>query len=35
MPITDPDGLSPTLRLAFELLARPSVTPDDLDVSGI
>ncbi|WP_299232213.1 succinyl-diaminopimelate desuccinylase [uncultured Halomonas sp.] len=30
MPITDPAGLSPTLRLAFDLLARPSVTPDDL-----
>ncbi|NWN83603.1 MAG: succinyl-diaminopimelate desuccinylase [Halomonas sp.] len=30
MPITDPAGLSSTLRLAFDLLARPSVTPDDL-----
>lgn len=30
MPTTDPAGLSSTLRLAFDLLARPSVTPDDL-----
>ncbi|WP_163577874.1 succinyl-diaminopimelate desuccinylase [Halomonas faecis] len=30
MPITDPASLSPTLQLAFELLRRPSVTPDDL-----
>ena len=29
MPITEPDTLSPTLQLAFELLSRPSVTPDD------
>ncbi|MDN6180373.1 MAG: succinyl-diaminopimelate desuccinylase [Halomonas subglaciescola] len=28
MPITKPDALSPTLRLAFELMRRPSVTPD-------
>ncbi|MBZ5487031.1 succinyl-diaminopimelate desuccinylase [Halomonas aquamarina] len=29
MPITEPDTLSPTLQLAFALLSRPSVTPDD------
>ncbi|WP_346795796.1 succinyl-diaminopimelate desuccinylase [Halomonas sp. Bachu 37] len=29
MPITESDDLSPTLALAFELLRRPSVTPDD------
>jgi succinyl-diaminopimelate desuccinylase len=29
MPITEPEALSPTLQLAFELLSRPSVTPDD------
>ncbi|NOG30639.1 succinyl-diaminopimelate desuccinylase [Halomonas sp. TBZ9] len=29
MPITEPDALSPTLQLAFDLLRRPSVTPDD------
>lgn len=29
MPITDPSGLSDTLQLAFELIRRPSVTPDD------
>ncbi|GAB2730298.1 succinyl-diaminopimelate desuccinylase [Halomonas garicola] len=29
MCITEPAGLSPTLRLAFELIRRPSVTPDD------
>lgn len=29
MPITEPDALSPTLQLAFELMRRPSVTPDD------
>ncbi|WP_075880879.1 succinyl-diaminopimelate desuccinylase [Vreelandella massiliensis] len=30
MPITEPDTtLSPTLKLAFDLLRRPSVTPDD------
>ncbi|SDN49243.1 succinyl-diaminopimelate desuccinylase [Vreelandella arcis] len=29
MPITDPEGLSPTLKLAFDLLSRASVTPDD------
>ena len=29
MPITEPDTLSPTLQLAFDLLRRPSVTPDD------
>ncbi|MBE0403288.1 succinyl-diaminopimelate desuccinylase [Halomonas citrativorans] len=29
MPITEPDTLSPTLQLAFDLLSRPSVTPDD------
>lgn len=29
MPITEPASLSPTLTLAFELLRRPSVTPDD------
>jgi|TARA_R110000851_G_scaffold31137_4_gene84489 succinyl-diaminopimelate desuccinylase len=29
MPTTEPETLSPTLTLAFELLSRPSVTPDD------
>ncbi len=29
MPTTEPEGLSPTLTLAFELLSRASVTPDD------
>ncbi|CAM3877084.1 succinyl-diaminopimelate desuccinylase [Vreelandella rituensis] len=29
MPITEPQGLSPTLALAFDLMRRPSVTPDD------
>ncbi|WP_447894392.1 succinyl-diaminopimelate desuccinylase [Vreelandella sp. GE22] len=29
MPITEPEGLSPTLVLAFDLLGRASVTPDD------
>ena len=29
MPTTKPEGLSPTLTLAFELLSRASVTPDD------
>ncbi|WP_447927075.1 succinyl-diaminopimelate desuccinylase [Vreelandella sp. EE27] len=29
MPITEPEGLSPTLALAFDLLGRASVTPDD------
>lgn len=29
MPITEPASLSPTLKLAFELLRRASVTPDD------
>lgn len=29
MPTTEPETLSPTLQLAFELLSRPSVTPDD------
>nr|WP_298964550.1 succinyl-diaminopimelate desuccinylase [uncultured Halomonas sp.] len=29
MPTTEPEGLSPTLMLAFELLSRASVTPDD------
>ncbi|MCP1327942.1 succinyl-diaminopimelate desuccinylase, partial [Halomonas sp. 707D4] len=29
MPITEPEGLSPTLALAFDLLNRASVTPDD------
>ncbi|MDQ7732306.1 succinyl-diaminopimelate desuccinylase [Halomonas sp. SpR1] len=29
MPTTEPEALSPTLQLAFELLSRPSVTPDD------
>jgi succinyl-diaminopimelate desuccinylase len=29
MPITEPDALSPTLQLAFDLMRRPSVTPDD------
>jgi len=29
MPITEPDALSPTLALAFDLMRRPSVTPDD------
>ncbi|WP_252109499.1 MULTISPECIES: succinyl-diaminopimelate desuccinylase [unclassified Halomonas] len=29
MPITEPEGLSPTLSLAFDLLSRASVTPDD------
>lgn len=29
MPITEPAGLSPTLALAFDLLSRASVTPDD------
>lgn len=29
MPITEPEALSPTLKLAFDLLRRPSVTPDD------
>ncbi|SES05600.1 succinyldiaminopimelate desuccinylase [Vreelandella subterranea] len=29
MPITEPEGLSPTLQLAFDLLSRASVTPDD------
>ena len=29
MPITEPDTLSSTLQLAFDLLRRPSVTPDD------
>ena len=31
MPITEPEGVSPTLALAFELLRRASVTPDDED----
>lgn len=35
MPITDPGDLSPTLRLAFDLLARPSVTPDDLGCQAL
>ncbi|ELY20150.1 succinyl-diaminopimelate desuccinylase [Halomonas sp. IOP_14] len=29
MPTTESEGLSPTLTLAFELLSRASVTPDD------
>ncbi|QEA38781.1 succinyl-diaminopimelate desuccinylase [Pistricoccus aurantiacus] len=29
MPTTEPDGLSATLRLAMDLIRRPSVTPDD------
>tara|TARA_R110001599_G_scaffold209112_1_gene406309 strand:+ start:848 stop:2020 length:1173 start_codon:yes stop_codon:yes gene_type:complete len=29
MPTTEPEALSPTLQLAFELLSRASVTPDD------
>jgi succinyl-diaminopimelate desuccinylase len=29
MPITEPEALSPTLTLAFDLLSRASVTPDD------
>lgn len=29
MPITEPEALSPTLKLAFALLSRASVTPDD------
>ncbi|WNL39436.1 succinyl-diaminopimelate desuccinylase [Halomonas sp. PAMB 3232] len=29
MPITEPEGLSPTLALAFDLIGRASVTPDD------
>ncbi|TVU91203.1 succinyl-diaminopimelate desuccinylase [Vreelandella titanicae] len=29
MPTTEPEALSPTLTLAFELLSRASVTPDD------
>lgn len=29
MPTTEPEALSSTLKLAFELLSRPSVTPDD------
>ncbi|WP_017431124.1 succinyl-diaminopimelate desuccinylase [Vreelandella jeotgali] len=29
MPTTEPAALSPTLELAFELMRRPSVTPDD------
>lgn len=29
MPTTEPEALSPTLKLAFELLSRASVTPDD------
>tara|TARA_R110000751_G_scaffold102458_1_gene197049 strand:- start:328 stop:1500 length:1173 start_codon:yes stop_codon:yes gene_type:complete len=29
MPTTEPEALSPTLQLAFELLGRASVTPDD------
>lgn len=29
MPITEPEALSPTLTLAFDLLNRASVTPDD------
>ncbi|ERS91706.1 succinyl-diaminopimelate desuccinylase [Halomonas sp. PBN3] len=35
MPTTDPGDLSPTLRLAFDLLARPSVTPDDLGCQAL
>lgn len=35
MPITEPDALSPTLQLAFELLSRPSVTPDDEGCQGL
>src|SRR5690554_772152 len=35
MPTTDPAGLSPTLQLAFELLRRPSVTPDDLGCQAL
>lgn len=29
MPTTEPQGLSPTLALAIDLMRRPSVTPDD------
>ena len=35
MPTTDDTGLSPTLQLAFELLRRPSVTPDDLGCQAL
>jgi succinyl-diaminopimelate desuccinylase len=35
MPTTDPQGLSPTLQLAFELIRRPSVTPDDLGCQAL
>ncbi|MGO2503436.1 MAG: M20/M25/M40 family metallo-hydrolase, partial [Cobetia marina] len=30
-----PSNLSPTLELAFDLIERPSVTPDDLDCQAL
>jgi len=35
MPTTKPPALSPTLQLAFELIRRPSVTPDDLGCQAL
>ncbi|MEQ6918573.1 succinyl-diaminopimelate desuccinylase [Halomonas aquatica] len=35
MPTTEAQGLSPTLALAFELIRRPSVTPDDLGCQAL
>ncbi|MFW3614612.1 succinyl-diaminopimelate desuccinylase [Billgrantia antri] len=35
MPTTDSRGLSATLQLAFELIRRPSVTPDDLGCQAL
>lgn len=35
MPTIEPPALSPTLALAFELIRRPSVTPDDLGCQAL
>jgi len=35
MPIIEPPARSPTLALAFELIRRPSVTPDDLGCQAL
>ncbi|WP_447554162.1 succinyl-diaminopimelate desuccinylase [Vreelandella sp. EE22] len=35
MPITEPEGLSPTLALAFDLMGRASITPDDEGCQGL
>jgi len=35
MPTTEAAALSPTLALAFELIRRPSVTPDDLGCQAL